>query len=190
MKSIVIGGVGGQGVLTASDLLSDVLMAAGYDVKKSEVHGMSQRGGDVISTIKYGEEVFSPLPNLNGTDYILSFELLEGLRNLKYLAEDGVIMVNDYVWEPLPVAAGLDEYPGDVKERLQQNAARLVIIPASQIASGLGNIRATNIVLIGVLARNMDIDRSLWLEMIKKKIPPRFIDLNLKAFEKGWGFSA
>jgi indolepyruvate ferredoxin oxidoreductase beta subunit len=127
---------------------------------------------------------------LKGTDYILSFELLEGLRNLKYLADDGVLMVNDFVWEPLPVAAGLDEYPEDVKDRLKKGARKLVIIPASKIALNLGNIRATNIVLIGVLARNMDIEKEIWQDMIRKKIAARFVDLNLKAFEEGYGFKS
>ena len=189
MKSILICGVGGQGVLTASNLLSDVLMKSGFTVKKSEVHGMSQRGGDVVSTIKYGSEIFSPLPSLFDMDYILSFELLEGLRNLKYLSPDGVIMVNDFIWEPLPVAAGLDEYPEDVRENLKKNASKVEIIPASKIAEEFGNIRATNIVLMGLLAKNMKIKKDTWIETIKEKIPQKFIDLNLGAFESGYNFN-
>jgi indolepyruvate ferredoxin oxidoreductase beta subunit len=188
MKSIIISGVGGQGVLTASDLLSDVLLEAGYDVKKSEVHGMSQRGGDVISTIRYGKQVFSPMSSLYDTDYILSFEKLEALRNINYLKEDGTMMVNDYVWEPLPVAAGYEEYPRDIEETLAKFAARVIMLPATNIAQELGNIRATNVVLIGTLAANMDIDKNIWLEIVKKKVPPKFIDLNLNAFEKGYAY--
>lgn len=188
MKSIIISGVGGQGVLTASDLLSDVLLDAGYDVKKSEVHGMSQRGGDVISTIRYGEKVFSPIPSLFDIDYILSFEKLEALRNINYLKEDGIIMVNDYVWEPLPVASGFDKYPEDIEGTMRKYARKLIILPASDIALELGNIRATNVVLIGSLAANMDIDKKLWLDVVKRKVPPKFIDLNLLAFEKGYGY--
>jgi indolepyruvate ferredoxin oxidoreductase beta subunit len=189
MKSILICGVGGQGVLTASNLLSDVLMKSGFSVKKSEVHGMSQRGGDVVSTIKYGKEVYSPLPMLSGVDYILSFELLEGLRNLKFLSSSGIIMVNNFIWEPLPVAAGLDEYPLNVREKLKENASRVEIIPASEIAEGLGNIKATNIVLMGLLAKNMKNKKELWVETIREKIPPKFIDLNLSAFESGYNFN-
>lgn len=189
MGSIIISGVGGQGVLTASDLLSDVFMKAGYRVKKSEVHGMSQRGGDVISTIKYGKEVFSPLPTFRDTDYILSFELLEALRNINYLAESGTIIVNDFVWEPLPVAAGFEEYPRDTLENLQKHAREVVIIPASDISRKLGNIRATNLVLLGVLASKMDLKKATWEEIIRKRIPPRFIDLNIKAFNRGFEFS-
>ncbi|MCP5109158.1 MAG: indolepyruvate oxidoreductase subunit beta [bacterium] len=188
MKSIIISGVGGQGVLTASDLLSDVLLDSGYDVKKSEVHGMSQRGGDVISTIRFGEKVFSPIPSLYETDYILSFEKLEALRNINYLSKDGTMMVNDYAWDPLPVAAGFDKYPENIEETLKKYASRVIMLPATDIAGKLGNIRATNVVLIGTLAANMDIDKDTWLKIVKKKVPPRFIDLNLEAFEKGYSY--
>jgi indolepyruvate ferredoxin oxidoreductase, beta subunit len=188
MKSIIISGVGGQGVLTASDLLSDVLLEKGYDVKKSEVHGMSQRGGDVISTIRYGTQVFSPLPSLYETDYILSFEKLEALRNINYLSKDGVIMVNDYVWEPLPVAAGFEKYPENIEETLKKYAARVIVVPATDIAVELGNIRATNVVLVGVLAANMDIDKDIWVNIVRRKVPPKYIDLNIEAFEKGYKY--
>ncbi|MCX6581781.1 MAG: indolepyruvate oxidoreductase subunit beta [Candidatus Aminicenantes bacterium] len=188
MKSIIISGVGGQGVLTASDLLSDVLLEEGYDVKKSEVHGMSQRGGDVISTIRYGTQVFSPLPSLYETDYILSFEKLEALRNINYLSKDGVIMVNDYVWEPLPVAAGFEKYPENIEETLKKYAARVIMVPATDIAVELGNIRATNVVLVGVLAANMDIAKNIWVNVVRRKVPPKFIDLNIEAFEKGYKY--
>lgn len=188
MKSIIISGVGGQGVLTASDLLSDVLLKAGYDVKKSEVHGMSQRGGNVISTIRYGKEVFSPMSSLYETDYILAFEKLEGLRNINYLRPEGIIMVNDYVWEPLPVAAGFEKYPENIEEMLKQHSGNVVVVPATDIAVELGNIRATNVVLIGLLAANMDIDKQIWLDIIKAKVKPKFVELNLTAFEKGYTF--
>ncbi len=188
MKSVIIAGVGGQGVLTASDLLSDVLLKAGFDVKKSEVHGMSQRGGDVISTINFGEEVFSPLPSLENTDFILAFEKLEALRNINYLKDNGYIIVNDFVWEPLPVASGYEEYPSDIEERIKNITSNFIILPASNIASELGNIRTTNVILIGVLASLMDIDKDIWLEIVKKKVPPKFIDINLKAFEKGYKY--
>jgi len=187
-KSILICGVGGQGILTASDLLSDVLLAAGFQVKKSEVHGMSQRGGDVISTVRYGDQVFSPLPALKETDYILAFEKLEALRNINYLGEKGIVLVNDFEWLPLPVAAGFEAYPQDIVERLKALSGELVLIPATRLASELGNEKASNVVLIGLLASRMDIDKKLWLEVIARKVPPRFIDLNMKAFESGYRF--
>ncbi len=188
MKSIIISGVGGQGVLTASDLLSDVLLESGYDAKKSEVHGMSQRGGNVISTIRYGEQVFSPMSSLYETDYILAFEKLEALRNINYLSPNGIMMVNDYVWEPLPVASGVEEYPKDIEGTLNKFASRVLMVPATRIAQDLGNIRATNVVLIGVLAANMDIEKNTWVKIVKQKVPPKFIDLNLEAFEKGYSY--
>ncbi|HSQ34984.1 MAG TPA: indolepyruvate oxidoreductase subunit beta [Candidatus Binatia bacterium] len=187
-KSILICGVGGQGILTASDLLSDVLLLAGFQVKKSEVHGMSQRGGDVISTVRYGDEVFSPLPALNETDYILAFEKLEALRNINYLSPKGVMLVNDFEWQPLPVASGLEKYPADIEARLKKLAGEVVLIPATRLAIELGNEKASNVILIGLLASRMEIERSLWLDVIIKKVPPRFKDLNLKAFETGYAF--
>jgi indolepyruvate ferredoxin oxidoreductase beta subunit len=187
-KSILICGVGGQGILTASDLLSDVLVLAGFQVKKSEVHGMSQRGGDVISTVRYGDQVFSPLPALQETDYILAFEKLEALRNINYLSEKGIILVNDFEWLPLPVAAGLEKYPSNIEAQLKKMGAELVLIPATRLAVELGNEKASNVILIGLLASRMDIDKQLWLDVIRAKVPPRFIDLNLKAFEKGYSF--
>ncbi len=188
MNTIIIAGVGGQGVLTASDLLSDVLLDAGYSVKKSEVHGMSQRGGDVIATIKYGDEVFSPLPAIKNTDYIIAFEKLEGLRNINFLKDGGAMIVNDFVWEPLPVASGAVEYPEDVEDNLRKYSSDLTLIPATDIATELGNIRTTNVLLVGVLASKMDIDKEIWINVIKRKVPPKSIDLNLTAFEKGYCF--
>lgn len=189
-QSIVICGVGGQGVLTASDLLSDVLLDAGFEVKKSEVHGMSQRGGDVISTIRFGREVFSPLPALNETDYILSFEKLEALRNINYLRPDGVILVNDLRWEPVPVAAGFESYPENIMETLKQYAAEVVLIPATAMATELGNERASNVILLGLLASRMSIPKETWLSVIRRKVPPKFLELNMQAFEKGYTFRA
>jgi indolepyruvate ferredoxin oxidoreductase, beta subunit len=187
-KSILICGVGGQGILTASDLLSDVLLQAGFQVKKSEVHGMSQRGGDVISTVRFGDEVFSPLPALGETDFILAFEKLEALRNINYLAAKGIVLVNDFEWMPLPVAAGFEKYPQDVVEQLRRLAGELVLIPATRLAAELGNDKASNVVLIGLLASRLEIDKKTWLEVIARKVPPRFLDLNLRAFESGYGF--
>ncbi len=187
-KSILICGVGGQGILTASDLLSDVLLLAGFQVKKSEVHGMSQRGGDVISTVRYGDEVFSPLPALNETDYILAFEKLEALRNINYLSPKGIMLVNNFEWQPLPVAAGLEKYPQDIEKQLEKLASELVLIPATRLAVELGNEKASNVILIGLLASRMEIKKQIWLDVIVKKVPPRFLELNLKAFETGYAF--
>lgn len=187
-QSILICGVGGQGILTASDLLSDVLLQAGFQVKKSEVHGMSQRGGDVISTVRFGDQVFSPLPALGETDYILAFEKLEALRNINYLSAKGIVLVNDFEWQPLPVASGFEKYPQDAVERVRKLAGELVLIPATRLAAELGNDKASNVVLIGLLASRMKIAKSIWLEVLRKKVPSRYLDLNLRAFESGYGF--
>ena len=187
--SIIICGVGGQGILTASDLLSDVLLTAGYQVKKSEVHGMSQRGGDVLSTVRFGNEVFSPLPSRNETDYILAFEKLEALRNINYLAPEGIMLVNDFRWDPLPVAAGLEKYPENIDEQLNRLSSELVMIPATQMAVQLGNEKVSNVILLGLLASRMEIDKAIWLETIGRKTPSRFRDLNSGAFERGHGYS-
>ncbi|MCX6553583.1 MAG: indolepyruvate oxidoreductase subunit beta [Candidatus Aminicenantes bacterium] len=187
-KSILICGVGGQGILTASDLLSDVLLLAGFQVKKSEVHGMSQRGGDVISTVRYGDEVFSPLPALGETDYILAFEKLEALRNVNYLSKKGIMLVNDFEWQPLPVASGREKYPQLIETQLKKLAGKVVLIPATRLAIELGNEKASNVILIGLLAAHMEIDQQLWIDAIGKKVPPRFKELNLKAFEAGFRF--
>jgi indolepyruvate ferredoxin oxidoreductase, beta subunit len=189
-KSIVICGVGGQGVLTASDLLSDVLLDAGFVVKKSEVHGMSQRGGDVISTIRFGDAVYSPISANGETDYVLAFEKLEALRNVNFLSTGGVMMVNDFCWEPVPVAAGLEKYPDNIETTLKQYAAELIMIPATAKAIELGNERATNVILIGLLASRMEISKDLWLNVVKRKVPAKMIDLNIKAFEYGYSFRA
>ena len=149
---------------------------------------MSQRGGDVISTVRYGDQVFSPLPALQETDYILAFEKLEALRNINYLRENGIVLVNDFAWPPLPVAAGFEKYPLDVVEQLRQLAGEVVLIPATRLAGELGNEKASNVILIGLLASRMEIDKKLWLDIIRKKVPPKFIDLNLMAFESGFQF--
>jgi len=188
MKTIIISGVGGQGIVTASDYLSNVLMESGFEIKKSEVLGMSQRGGDVISTIKFGEKVFSPMPSLYSADYIVSFEKLEALRNINYLSKNGMIIVNDYVWEPLPVSAGLDVYPSHIEEDLKKYTDKVVVIPATKIAQELGNIKVTNVVLMGVLASKMSINKAIWLDKLKERVPLKFIDLNLQAFERGYNF--
>lgn len=186
--SVIICGVGGQGILTASDLLSDVLLAGGYEVKKSEVHGMSQRGGDVLSTVRFGDKVFSPLPSGNETDYILAFEKLEALRNVNYLAPQGIMLVNDFRWDPLPVAAGLERYPEDIEVQLRKFSAELVMIPATQMAVRLGNEKVTNVILIGLLASRMAVAASIWRDVIGRKAPPRFRELNAQAFELGYAY--
>lgn len=189
-KDIILAGVGGQGILTIATILGAAALNRGWHLKQAEVHGMSQRGGDVVSTVRFGAEVFSPLPAVGETDYILAFEKLEALRQARFLAPRGIVLVNDFVWKPLPVAAGFEAYPEDVVERLKQRAGELVVIPATDIATRLGNEKASNVVLIGLLASRMKIAKETWLEVLRRKVPARFLDLNLKAFEAGFGFRA
>jgi len=185
VKSIVICGVGGQGILLASDILADVCLESGYDVKKSEVHGMSQRGGDVISTVRYGEKVYSPIIGENSADIILALEKLEALRNIPYLKSDGKLIVNDYRWDPLPVASGLDSYPEEVLEVLKSNVRNIYIVDGAKIAKEAGNLRTMNVVLLGVLSLFLDFPKEIWIKVMEKRIPSKYLEMNLIAFEKG-----
>jgi indolepyruvate ferredoxin oxidoreductase beta subunit len=184
-KSILICGVGGQGILLASDILADVCLELGYDVKKSEVHGMSQRGGNVVSTVRYGKKVYSPIIGENSADIILAFEKLEALRNLPYLKSKGKIIVNDYRWDPLPVASGLDSYPEGVLDTLKSQIEDIHIINSSKLALEAGNLRTMNIVLLGVLSLFLEFPSQIWIKVIKKRIPSKYLEMNQIAFEKG-----
>ncbi len=185
-KTIIIAGVGGQGILTASDVLSDVLIEAGYDVKKSEVHGMSQRGGDVISTVRYGKKVYSPIVGENEADEILAFEKLEALRSIKFLKNGGRVIVNDFRWDPLPVATGAMVYPENIIEKIKKKTDNIVVVDAVRIAEELGNIRVANIYLLGVLNQSLNISKDIWVKVIKERVPQKAIDVNIKAFERGF----
>ncbi len=183
--SIMIVGVGGQGTLLASRILGQTLIGAGYDVKVSEVHGMSQRGGSVTTYVRFGEKVWSPIIERGGADIILSFELLEALRALPYLKPDGQIIVNTQQIDPMPVITGAAEYPKNIAETLQAHA-RLTQVDALTLARTAGSIKAVNVVLIGLLARRTDIPRARWEEAIHVTVPPKFLDVNLKAFALGY----
>jgi len=183
--NILLTGVGGQGILLASAVLSDVLLKAGYDVKQSEVHGMAQRGGSVIGHVRFGEKVYSPLIEEGKADFILSFETLEALRSIDFLTPDGWLLVNDFRIDPLTVAIGSAEYPKNIKETLNELVPNLIIAKATKVAGELGNIRATNIVMLGILSKKLDIEVELWKKGIEACVKPRFVELNLKAFEAG-----
>ncbi|MCD6453723.1 MAG: indolepyruvate oxidoreductase subunit beta [Candidatus Aminicenantes bacterium] len=183
-RSVIIAGVGGQGILLASNLLSEAAMEAGYDVKKSEIHGMSQRGGDVISTVRFGDKVYSPIVGLAGADVILAFEKLEALRNLPYLKKEGTIIVNDYRIDPLPVASGYMEYPENTIEYLKERV-KTIVLDAKELALKAGNIRTMNVVLLGVLSKSLDIPEDIWLKVIERRVPPKAIEANKIAFRLG-----
>jgi indolepyruvate ferredoxin oxidoreductase beta subunit len=185
-KSVMICGVGGQGILLASDLLSQVVLELGLDVKKSEVHGMSQRGGTVISSVRFGEKVFSPLIGRGESDIILAFEKLEALRQLRFLKPDGSIIVNDFAIAPLPVACGLAEYPARVIETIKEAVPDSTIINGLELARKAGSTRSMNVLLLGALAKKLNIENDIWLKVIKKRVPPKTWDVNNRAFELGY----
>lgn len=185
-KSILIVGVGGQGTLLASRLLGRALLAKGYDVKISEVHGMSQRGGSVVTYVRYGDKVASPIIEKGEADIILSFEQLEAARWLPYLKKDGTIVCNSQKMDPMPVITGAAKYPEKVLDRVEAAGAKVQRVDALRLALEAGSPKAVNVALIGVLAKNTDIDREIWEETIKTTVPPKFVELNEKAFALGY----
>ncbi|MBQ1237662.1 MAG: indolepyruvate oxidoreductase subunit beta [Oscillospiraceae bacterium] len=184
-KSVMIVGVGGQGSLLASRILGTVFMAQGYDVKVSEVHGMSQRGGSVVTYIKYGEKVYSPIVEQGEADYLLSFEQLEAARWLSYLKNDGTMIVSDQKIDPMPVITGAAEYPEDVIGKLKGTGANIIDVDALKLATEAGSSKATNVVLIGVLSTIMPFPKEEWEKAIVQLVPPKFLEMNKKAFELG-----
>ena len=184
-KNIMIVGVGGQGTLLASRILGNTVINEGYDVKVSEVHGMSQRGGSVVTYVKYGEKVYSPIIDRGEADIILAFELLEAYRALPYLKKGGKIIVNNQVIDPMPVITGAAEYPSDIIGKLSAKVETQAI-DALSLAKEAGNIKAVNVVLIGVMAKSTDIPYENWVETIRTTVPEKFLDVNLKAFELGY----
>ena len=183
--NIMIVGVGGQGTLLASRILGNAVISEGYDVKLSEVHGMSQRGGSVVTYVKFGDKVYSPIVDKGEADIILAFELLEAYRALPYLKKGGKMIVNDQQINPMPVITGAAEYPHDIKEKLGK-VCDITVTDALAAAQKAGNIKAVNVVLIGVMARNTDIPYETWIETIKQTVPAKFLDVNLKAFDMGY----
>ena len=184
-KNIMIVGVGGQGSLLASKLLGKLLSNEGYDVKVSEVHGMSQRGGSVVTYVKYGDKVYSPIIDEGEADIILAFELLEAYRALPYLKKGGKIILNTQQIDPMPVITGATEYPADIVSKLSA-VADITVADALSCAKEAGNAKAVNVVLIGVLAKASDIAYEKWVETIKTTVPAKFLDINLKAFDIGY----
>lgn len=184
-KKIMIVGVGGQGTLLASRILGNTVINEGYDVKVSEVHGMSQRGGSVVTYVKYGEKVYSPIIDEGEADIILAFELLEAYRALPYLKKGGKIIVNNQSIDPMPVITGAAKYPEDIITKLSDKVDTFAI-DAVKLASKAGNIKAVNVVLIGVMAKSTDIPYENWINTIKSTVPEKFLDVNLKAFDLGY----
>ncbi len=181
----MIVGVGGQGTLLASRILGNAVISEGYDVKLSEVHGMSQRGGSVVTYVKYGEKVYSPIVDKGEADIILAFELLEAMRALPYLKKGGKMIINDQKINPMPVIIGTAEYPADIEAKINE-ACDATIVDAVSLAKEAGNLKAVNVVLIGVMAKNTKIPYETWVETIKTTVPEKFLEVNLKAFDLGY----
>ncbi len=184
---ILMTGVGGQGVILASDALAEIAMKAGHDVKKSDSLGMSQRGGSVVSNLRIGERVFSPMIREGEADFLLAFERLEGARWAHYLRKNGIAIVNDLAIPPLSVVGGASKYPSveEVSDILQRYAREIYIVPATEIARELGNPQVLNVLLIGFLSSFLDIDEASYTEDLSQRVPPKFLQLNLKAFSRG-----
>ena len=185
-KSIMIVGVGGQGTLLASRILGNAVISEGYDVKVSEVHGMSQRGGSVVTYVRYGDKVYSPIIDKGGADMILAFEELEALRALPYLKNGGKIIVNTQQIDPMPVITGAVKYPENIIEALKASGADVTAADALELALKAGNMKAVNVVLIGIMAKNTTVPKEVWVDTIKKTVPEKFLDVNLAAFELGY----
>lgn len=185
-KNIMIVGVGGQGSLLASKLLGHVVMEAGYDVKVSEVHGMAQRGGSVVTYVKFSDEkVWSPVINEGEADLIISFELLEGARYLQYLKPDGRLVVNDQKISPMPVITGAASYPEDIPGKIADMGINATVVDALALAEEAGSAKATNVVLMGVASQSMPFPVESWEAAIEALVPQKFLELNHKAFQLG-----
>ena len=185
MKNIMIVGVGGQGSLLASKLLGRLLLTKGFDVKVSEVHGMSQRGGSVVTYVRFGERVCSPVIDEGEADYIVSFELLEAARWTKFLRPDGRIVTNTQEINPMPVITGAAAYPQALVEKMRQSGFRVDAIDALSLAEQAGSAKAVNLVLMGRLSRYFDFSREEWMTAIEASVPEKFLAMNKKAFLLG-----
>ena len=184
-KNIMIVGVGGQGSLLARKLLGRLLMDQGYDVKVSEVHGMSQRGGSVVTYVRYGDKVFSPVIDKGEADIIVSFELLEAARWTEYLKKDGRIIVNTQQIDPMPVITGAAVYPEELVAKMEATAHSVDAFDALSLATEAGSSKAVNIVLMGRLSHYFDIPEDAWQAALEACVPPKFLELNKKAFALG-----
>ncbi|MCI9576382.1 MAG: indolepyruvate oxidoreductase subunit beta [Clostridiales bacterium] len=185
-KSIMIVGVGGQGTLLASRVLGSAMLSQGYDVKVSEVHGMSQRGGSVVTYVRYGSCVHSPMIQNGEADIILAFEQLEAARALPCLKKDGMLVVNTQEIDPMPVVTGAASYPQELIAKMKDQGAHILALDALKLAEEAGSSKAVNVVLIGAMAKYLDLDKQVWLDTIRTTVPKKFVELNEKAFELGY----
>jgi len=180
-------GVGGQGILLASDVLAELGLRAGYDAKKAEVHGMAQRGGSVVSHVRWAEKVLSPLIGRGEVDYLLALEKLEALRYIEMLRPGGTALVNDYAIPPVSVSSGDEVYPDDgrVRQVISKVTKDFHLVPGIKLAEELGEARAANVVMLGALSTFLDVPPEMWLEVIAERVPEKYAELNRRAFLRG-----
>jgi len=183
--NILVAGVGGQGVILASDIMSEVFMEAGYDVKKSEVHGMAMRGGIVTSHFRFGKKVYSPLIKEGEVDILFAFEQLEGLRWINHLRATGKIIMNDHTINPPAVNLGEMEYPKSIPEKIKSKFKDFYLVRGTEMALQLGDARAANVVLLGAISKFFEVNEDIWLKTILSYLPPKVHELNRKAFSEG-----
>ena len=186
VTSVLIVGVGGQGTLLASRLLGKTMMDLGYDVKVSEVHGMSQRGGSVETYVRYGDRVYSPVIDPGEADVVLAFEQLEAARFLPFLKKGGTVITNTQRIDPMPVVAGSAQYPEGLLEEIKAQGARVLALDALSLAEQAGSVKAVNVVLIGAMAKTLGTEPDIWLKSIEATVPPKFVEMNKHAFELGY----
>ena len=185
ITNIILTGVGGQGILMASEIVCAAAVQAGYDVKKSEVHGMAQRGGSVNSHVRFGEKIYSTLITKGGCDLLLAFEKLEALRMVDFVKEDGSVIVNDQRINPTTVISGAATYPENIEESLRKRLKSVTFINALEIAQQAGNLRTANTAMLGAASRLLDIPADVWKEAIIQRVPERALEANLKSFQIG-----
>lgn len=184
--NVLMVGVGGQGTILASKVLAQAAQAAGYDIKVSEIHGMAQRGGSVVTQVRLGEKVFSPLITEGGADVVLAFEKLEALRLLPFLKPGGAIIINDQAIPPVPVLVGAAVYPPGILEYIRSVTPNTVVVDALDIAVKCGNPKAANVVLLGAMARTLPIKREVWKKALAERVPAKFLEVNQAAFSAGY----
>ena len=184
-KNIMIVGVGGQGTLLTSRIIGALMSEAGYDVKISEVHGMAQRGGSVVTYVRYGKNVHEPIVEEGQADVLIAFERLEAARYAHFLKKDGVLILNDERIDPMPVVTGAAKYPENIKEELSEKYT-VYSVDAMAEAKKIGNQKVFNLVVLGMAARHMDFSKEQWMKVIESRVPPKTIDINKRAFEAGY----
>ncbi|SEF56450.1 indolepyruvate ferredoxin oxidoreductase beta subunit [Caloramator fervidus] len=189
-KSLLFVGVGGQGIILASKILTEGLVKFGYDVKMSEVHGMAQRGGSVTTQVRFGEKVYSPLIGEGEADVIVAFEKIEAARWINYLKKGGILVINDYEIYPQPVLIGQETYPHDIIEKIKEKVENVVVFNAAEVAERLGNIKTQNIVLLGALIKALGIESLDWESVIRENLPEKMHDINIKALKEGMNLGA